>query len=90
MNPKGPSNSKKKKKLSKISDFSSAKLGSGTDGAILLIAKLARLGETKDVFEHVKTKFTNVLPTDLSQFRGKNTLKMSSSKQGKQKSNKDQ
>lgn len=65
------SNSKKRKNLSKISDFSSARLGSGTDGAILLIAKPAKLEETKDVFKHVKTKFTNVLPKDLSQFRKK-------------------
>lgn len=70
MNPK-VLQTQRKRNLSKIPDFSSARLESATDGAILLIAKLARLGETKNVFMHVKTKFTSVLPTYLSQFRKK-------------------
>lgn len=58
-----------RKELSETSDFSSARLQSGKEEVILVIAKLARLGETNDMYKHVKIEFTNGLATQTSQFK---------------------
>lgn len=57
-----------RKELSETSDFSSARLQSGKE-VILVIAKLARLGETNDMYKHVKIEFTHRLATQSSRFK---------------------
>lgn len=43
-----------RKELSETSDFSSARLQSGKEEVIVVIAKLATLGETNAMYKHVK------------------------------------
>lgn len=67
INPEGSSNSKKRA-FRDTSDFSSARLQSGKE-LILVIAKLARLGETDDMYKHGKIELTHGLATQSSRFK---------------------